>query len=317
MSTVQFNAASYSVDAAQGAITVTVTRSTGTGLSAGTTLSYHTIDGTALSGQDYSQTEGVLTWVGGEETDKSFAIRILPSAQAQSDKTFYIQLGIGPIATRGKLQNRGNANAKLRLGGALTVLPPSQTITTDSIQLQFPLPAGVVFTPDQLPAQLGTPDKAAVTIRTSGRGWGLKAEYFDNIDLTNLRLTETNAVIDFTWGTTPKPEIIRPGTFSVRWTGQVLPAFSEEHTFSTVAEDGVRLWVNGRLVINDWTEHDGPVEKRGVISLVAGQKVDLKLEYYNNLGAASVKFFWSSSRQKTRKIVPQDHLFPTSAAYPR
>ncbi|MDQ6631794.1 MAG: PQQ-dependent sugar dehydrogenase, partial [Verrucomicrobiota bacterium] len=86
-----------------------------------------------------------------------------------------------------------------------------------------------------------------VGLPPSGNGDGLTAQYFDNSDLTNLKIIRTNATVDFNWGTNSPDPLIGPDTFSARWTGQVQPQSSETYTFSTVTDDGVRLWVDNQL----------------------------------------------------------------------
>ena len=86
---------------------------------------------------------------------------------------------------------------------------------------------------------------------------------------------------------------------------------TETYTFYTQTDDGVRLWVNGVRLINDWTDH-GIVENRGSIALVAGRKYDLLMEYYDNGGGAFAKLLWSSAGTP-KAVIPADHLFqPTT-----
>ena len=57
--------------------------------------------------------------------------------------------------------------------------------------------------------------------------------------------------MNFNWdGTGPDPAI-GSSNYAVRWTGSVQPQFNEQYTFYTTADDGVRLYVNGQLLIND------------------------------------------------------------------
>lgn len=87
-----------------------------------------------------------------------------------------------------------------------------------------------------------------------GGGPGLMGEYYDNIDFTNLKATRAD-VIDFDWGTGQPHSAIASETFSVRWTGFVVPQYSEVYTFYTRSDDGVRLWIDGQLVIARWNDH--------------------------------------------------------------
>jgi tetratricopeptide (TPR) repeat protein len=87
-------------------------------------------------------------------------------------------------------------------------------------------------------------------------GDGLKAEYFVGVDLRVPKLARTDAKVDFTWTETAGPHAGVPATnVSARWTGWIEPAFSEAYTFYTVSDDGVRLWLDGKALIDNWTNH--------------------------------------------------------------
>ncbi|NJK52839.1 MAG: DUF4347 domain-containing protein [Leptolyngbyaceae cyanobacterium SU_3_3] len=140
-----------------------------------------------------------------------------------------------------------------------------------------------------------------------GTGNGLKGEYYDNIDFTNLALTRTDANVNFDWAEGSPSPVIGPDTFSVRWTGQVEALYSETYTFFTSTDDGVRLFVNGQQIINRFVDQ-GTTEHRGTIALVAGQKYDIRLEYYDNTFDAVARLGWSSARQ-ARQIIPKSQLY--------
>ncbi len=90
---------------------------------------------------------------------------------------------------------------------------------------------------------------ASMVVPARAAGPGLLGEYFDNIDFTTLKLTTTNATVNFDWGTGVPAAGVSADTFSVRWSGQVEPRFSETYTFHVAADDGARLWVNDRLLL--------------------------------------------------------------------
>ncbi|MBC1281364.1 hypothetical protein GNF10_36955, partial [Nostoc sp. UCD121] len=76
------------------------------------------------------------------------------------------------------------------------------------------------------------------------------------------------------------------------------------------SDDGVRLWVNGQQIINKFV-NQSPTENTGSIALVAGQKYDIKLEYFENTVTAVSKLAWSSATQ-TKEIIPQSQLYSQS-----
>jgi hypothetical protein len=101
-----------------------------------------------------------------------------------------------------------------------------------------------------------------------------------------------------------------PGTsdgFSVRWEGQIQPRYSDTYTFQTYADDGVRLWVNGRKIIDHWTDRAAESDQ-GTIALAAGRRYDIRLEYYERDHRARVSLAWSSPRQPF-EIIPRSQLY--------
>jgi hypothetical protein len=138
-------------------------------------------------------------------------------------------------------------------------------------------------------------------------GNGLSATYWDNINFTGPTVTRVDPTVNFNWGTGSPAPGIGADTFSVRWTGLIQPRFSQTYTFFTTSDDGVRLWVNGKLVVNNWTDHAATVNS-GTIALTAGEKYDVRMDFYENAGAAVAKLEWRSASQ-AREVVPQSQLF--------
>jgi len=68
--------------------------------------------------------------------------------------------------------------------------------------------------------------------------------------------------VNFDWGTGGPHVTLPSDNFSARWTGQVIPAFTETYTFYTQSDDGIRLWVNGQQLVNHWDQH-GATEDSG------------------------------------------------------
>ena len=137
---------------------------------------------------------------------------------------------------------------------------------------------------------------------------GLNAEYFDNRDFTGLVTTRRDSNVNFDWGTgTPAgTALTSPDTFSVRWTGRITAPVTGTYTFTTSSDDGVRLWVNNQLIINNWTDH-AATNNSGTISLTANTAYDIRMEFYENGGQAVAKLFWAYPGQ-TQQIVPSSRL---------
>jgi glucose/arabinose dehydrogenase len=119
-----------------------------------------------------------------------------------------------------------------------------------------------------------------------------QAEYFNNTTFTGAPvLTRCEAAIDNDWGVgSPDPAVNVDG-FSVRWTG--MPVFeSGSHVFSTTADDGVRVLVDGVAVIDQW--HDqGPTTYMASRTLTAGVHL-VRMEFYENGGGAVARLSWNN-----------------------
>jgi len=149
------------------------------------------------------------------------------------------------------------------------------------------------------------------TAGSGGTGTGLSATYFDNMDLTGTTVSRTDPTVDFVWGAGSPATAIAVDTFSARWTGQIEAPYSGTYTFYTVSDDGVRLWVNGVQVVNNWTNH-AVVENSGTIALTAGQRYSIRMEYYENGGSATARLLWSHA-SIAKGAVPAARLYPAGA----
>jgi glucose/arabinose dehydrogenase len=149
---------------------------------------------------------------------------------------------------------------------------------------------------------------ATFRVSTVPPGTGLLGTYFNNVNFTGTSLTRLDPTVNFSWGAGAPIAGIGADTFSVVWSGQVRAKVTGTHTFYTVSDDGVRLFVNGQAVINNWTDH-APTENAGTIVLTAGQKYDIRLEFYENGGGASAQLRWSGPGL-AKEVVPQSHLHP-------
>ena len=145
-------------------------------------------------------------------------------------------------------------------------------------------------------------------------GTGLRGDYFSDQNLTTLTLTRTDATVNFNWGSGSPDPAIPVDHFSIRWTGQVKAQYSETYTFYTQTDDGVRLWINGQLLVDKWIDQ-GTTEWSGTIALTAGQQYNVKMEYYENAGGAVAILLWSSA-STPKAVIPQAALFPAAGTTP-
>lgn len=144
-------------------------------------------------------------------------------------------------------------------------------------------------------------------VRWSGSLNGLYAQYYNGTNFNMHVLDKVDSTVNFNWTAPPVPGC-GLNVFSVNWTGFVTPLYSQTYTFYTQSDDGVRLWVNGVELVNDWTIH-GSKQDSGTIALTAGQKYSIQLQYFQNYGGAVAQLSWSSPSQ-TKQIIPSSQLLP-------
>jgi hypothetical protein len=135
----------------------------------------------------------------------------------------------------------------------------------------------------------------AAWLMTSDGQPGLKADFFANENLSGApALTRTDTDVDFAWSkNSPAPKIPRTH-FSARWTGTIeVPASVGDVTLATVEDDGAKVWIDGRLVIDAWGPH-AVTTTEAVAVLTAGRPHQLRIEYLQLDFDALLKLQWHS-----------------------
>ncbi len=132
------------------------------------------------------------------------------------------------------------------------------------------------------------------TTCTSGFVGGITGSYFNNKTLTGSATgTRVDNSINFDWGTgAPGVTGVGADNFSVRWSGSVRAPVTGSYIFQTISDDGVRLWVNGQQLINNWTDHSATTNNSASIVLTSGQSYSIVMEFYENGGNAVAKLNW-------------------------
>jgi len=134
---------------------------------------------------------------------------------------------------------------------------------------------------------------------------GLHAYYYDGTALFGDAYEKVDSTVNFdSFDEEPAPGLGTTG-FSVVWVGQVEPEFSETYTFSVNFDDGVRLWVDGRQLVDQW---DTRGEEDGSIELEAGQKYHILMQYQQKHGGGRAQLSWSSP-SVTKQIIPSSRLW--------
>jgi beta-glucosidase len=134
---------------------------------------------------------------------------------------------------------------------------------------------------------------------------GLTGEYFGNRRFEGEpSLTRVDARVDFNWyrgsptdelvarGELPRARALGSDDFSIRWTGQLVPPVSGEYELGVSGDDGVRLFLDGRMLFEDWAERRTPVVKGAFVHLEGGRAYAIRLEYYEGMRDANVRLGW-------------------------
>ncbi len=136
---------------------------------------------------------------------------------------------------------------------------------------------------------------------------GLRGDYYAGVNFEQLKPPRIDRTVDFEWFPDSPGGQVPADFFSVRWSGQVQPRYTEVYTFTTLSDDGVRLWVDGLLIIDNWTDHP-QTENSGRMALTAGRWYPIVLEFYEKGGGATIRLSWSS-RSQAREIIPAERLY--------
>jgi hypothetical protein len=114
---------------------------------------------------------------------------------------------------------------------------------------------------------------------------GLKVALYEGKNFKTLRSNSAETSINFT----DSFDLNKGGdgdTFSIRATGQIQAHSNGDNNFAVFSDDGVRVWVNGQQVVDNWTDHGGTWNSFTVPNLVAGEWYGIQIEYYENGGTA-------------------------------
>jgi len=148
---------------------------------------------------------------------------------------------------------------------------------------------------------------------------GLLGEYYDakNPPLNGeAATTRVDPTVDFVWsGDAPDgTAVFADDAYSERFTGWVKIDASGTWTFTTTSNDGVRLWVDDVLVIEDWTTHGAQNDTANVVFTTSGW-FPIRLEHFNDGGSATIRLFFQGPSQP-KVIIPSTHLSSTDPANP-
>ena len=143
-----------------------------------------------------------------------------------------------------------------------------------------------------------------------GPGNGLTGNYFNNKKLSGAAVLTRIEAIDFDWQYESPDPSINVDEFSARWTGRVYASATGDYRFETVSDDGIRVWVDNDLLIDNWTGHPATTDTSPVVHLVAGQSYPIKVEYFDSQKKATLRLRWKLPGAPSAVAIPPESLLP-------
>jgi len=123
-----------------------------------------------------------------------------------------------------------------------------------------------------------------------GQAGGLTARYYRGENFDTLVATHTNAQVDFDWSDTP-PADLPHDHYSVRWTGLIEANQAGTYTLLASSDDGVRVWVDDKLMINAWNTR--PVQTDAAkVEFAAHSRHRIRMEYFQDNYGAVARLAW-------------------------
>lgn len=145
-------------------------------------------------------------------------------------------------------------------------------------------------------------------LRAPGNGTGLKGEYFSNENFQGTPKIRRDAAV-YNWFGKAHPDSLVSTNCSIRWTGMIASRYSETYTFYAANDRGLRVWIDGKLMIDEKTKANAQKEKTATVMMTAGKKYSIKVEYTHKGEAQGIAALaWSSASQR-KQAVPAGCLY--------
>ncbi|WP_261404718.1 PA14 domain-containing protein [Chenggangzhangella methanolivorans] len=142
-------------------------------------------------------------------------------------------------------------------------------------------------------------------------GEGLLGEYFGGAALAGPVLAQRREALNFTFAETGPGSGV-PGVFSARWRGSIRPTRGGATRFRVESDDGVRVWIAGKLIVDDWTPHS-PSTREGQVDLAQGVDHPVFVEYFNSGGGGVLRLTQMRPGDNGFAPVPATELFAARA----
>ena len=130
---------------------------------------------------------------------------------------------------------------------------------------------------------------------------GMNGEYFDSLNLKGTaRFKQVDSAINFNWWDKAPAEGMNDDRWAARWTGVLVPKVTGKYALGAEGKFGFRVYMNDSLIFQFRSEH-APEKQYDFYNLVAGKAYNLKVEFYDSQGDASMKLLWQQPGRDLKK----------------
>ena len=172
----------------------------------------------------------------------------------------------------------------------LTAATAEPSVTPTAVRTASPTPTATPVVPTSTPTPSPTVRTATPVVSPTPATTGWRAEYFNNPGLAgNPAAVRNDPMLSFDWGNNPPASGILADGFSVCWTQTVLLA-AGTYRFNVTADDGVRVWVDGELIIDEW--HGAQAVTYSAERTLSAGDHKVVVTYYELWGNARIQFWW-------------------------
>ncbi|WP_170061925.1 RICIN domain-containing protein [Hymenobacter chitinivorans] len=160
----------------------------------------------------------------------------------------------------------------------------------------------------------GTSSLLLVSLPVQGAGTGLTGSYFANGSLAGMPLQQRlDPSINFNWGKgAPGPDL-SDDNFSIRWEGLLAAPSTGSYRFIGKTVDEVRVWVNGKKIIDTFNGSKIGATGSSGVGLAAGEKTTIKIEFAAGEGDAQFQMLWAPPGQAPQ-VIPTTYLYPQGSS---
>jgi len=139
---------------------------------------------------------------------------------------------------------------------------------------------------------------------------GIKGKYFDNMKLSGKPvLTRVDSMINFNFGTKAPAPGLPEDRFSISWKGKIKPP-KDIQFIGTSTDDGAHLYIDGKMVIDDWRDHS-EVPNQAEVNLKAGKEYEVEFQMYDNALGACARLTWNLGQKdfvEAKKIAERNDV---------